>query len=111
MRVQLGLLRDVSASSFVGALQDGLMDNSSKAQRAAIATQIDALIEVMNKIGDVKVGDIINFDLTADKGTTVSLNGKLIGENIGGKELFDAVLRIWLGPKAIDETLKKALVP
>ena len=29
---------------------------------------------------------------------------------IGGKALYDAVLRIWLGEKAIDSGLKKALL-
>jgi hypothetical protein len=111
VRVQLGLLRNVSASSFVDALKDGLMDNSTSAQQKEIASELNALIDVMNKIGDVKIGDMINFDFSATKGTCVSLNGRMIGEGIGGKALYDAVLRIWLGPKAIDDTLKRALIP
>ncbi len=109
MRVRLGLLRDVSAKSFVSALEDGLKDNSDEATRHAIAPEIAKLIEAMNKIGDVKEGDLVDFDYSG-KTTSVSVNGKEIANDIGGKELFNAVLRIWIGEKAIDGKLKKSLL-
>lgn len=61
-RVRLGLLRDVSASSFVSALEEGLKDNTDEKTRTEIASEIAALIEAMNKIGDVKEGDVVDFD-------------------------------------------------
>ena len=109
MRVRLGLLRNVSAKSFVSALEDGLKDNSDETTRQAIAPEIAKLIEAMNKIGDVKEGDLVDFDFSGTT-TSVSVNGKEIANNIGGKELFNAVLRIWIGEKAIDAKLKKSLL-
>lgn len=64
----------------------------------------------MDKIGDVKKGDIVDFDFTKSRGTSVTVNGKLIGEKIGGQKLYEAVLKIWLGEKAIDNGLKAALL-
>ena len=109
-RVRLVLLRDVDANDFVDALNDGLKDNSSEAERAAITDEITSLIAVMRLIGDVKKGDTVDFDFTESMATSVSLNDQLIGEKIGGKALYEAVLKIWLGPKAIDFGLKKALL-
>ena len=109
-RVRLGLLRDVSAGDFVEALEDGLKDNTSEDDRKAIETQVAGLIAVMKKIGDVKVGDIIDFEYSPKAGTSVTMNGQVVGANLGGKPLFDAVLRIWLGDRCIDENLKEAML-
>ena len=67
------------------------------------------LIDAMNRIGDVKEGDLVDFDFSG-KTTSVSVNGKLIADNIGGRKLFNSVLSIWLGQKAIDGKLKKSLL-
>ncbi len=109
-RVRLVLLRDVDAGDFVEALNEGIQANSSDQERAAIASELTKLVEVMKKIGDVKKGDTVDFDYTTTKGVRVLMNDKVIGENIGAKALYDAVLKIWLGEKAIDADLKKALL-
>ncbi len=108
-RVRLGLLRNVSAKSFVSALEEGLQDNTDEATRQEIAGELAALIDAMNRIGDVKEGDLVDFDFSG-KTTSVSVNGKLIADNIGGRKLFNSVLSIWLGQKAIDGKLKKSLL-
>ena len=40
----------------------------------------------------------------------MTLNGNLVGNGIGGRALFNAVLRIWIGADAIDDTLKAGLL-
>lgn len=108
-RVRLGLLRNVSAKSFVSALEEGLRDNTDEKTRKEIAEQISALIEAMNRIGDVKEGDLVDFDFSGTT-TSVWINGKLVADNLGGKKLYNAVLSIWLGQEAIDDKLKKGLL-
>ena len=108
--VRLGLLRDVDAGDFVEALNDGILDNTTEAERKALKSELQSLIDVMNLSGDVKKGDLVDFDYSKAHGTSVSVNGKLIGEKIGGEALYQAVLKIWLGDKAIDSDLKKALL-
>ena len=34
----------------------------------------------------------------------------MIADHIGGRKLYNAVLSIWLGQKAIDDKLKKGLL-
>ena len=108
--VRLGLLRDVDAADFVDALNEGILDNTTEDERQALSTELQALITVMNKIGDVKKGDIVDFDYSQTHETRVTVNGKLIGEKIGGEALYRTVLKIWLGEKAIDSDLKKSLL-
>ncbi len=108
--VRLGLLRDVDAADFVDALNEGILDNTTEDERQALSTELQALIAVMNKIGDVKKGDIVDFDYSQTHETSVTVNGKLIGEKIGGEALYRTVLKIWLGEKAIDSDLKKSLL-
>ena len=110
LRVRLVMERDVGAKTFVDALVEGLAANTSEATRRAIQKEIDALVRCMNTIGDVKTGDVIDFDFTTADQTAVYVNGNVKGKALGGRELYQAVLGIWLGPKAIDSGLKRALL-
>ena len=110
-RVRLGLLRDVSGESFIEALDDGLKANLTPEKEQAVAKELDELRTLMKQIGDVKVNDLIDFDYVPNKGTMVSLNGKPVGQTIGGgRALYNAVLAIWLGDKTIDNTLKSGMM-
>lgn len=90
-------------------MEEGLQDNTDEATRKEIAPELAKLINAMNKIGDVKEGDLVDFDFSG-KTTSMLVNGKLVADNIGGKKLFDSVLRIWLGENAIDDKLKKSML-
>lgn len=92
-------------------VNDGIKANLQPAKEKAISAGLEALRSLMRSIGDVKTGDIIDFDYSPDKGTTVHLNDKPVGEPIGGgRALYNAVLAIWLGDNAIDDGLKKKLL-
>ena len=109
-RVSLRMLRDVDADSFIGSFNEGLKNNHSEAQLAAIKSQTDALSATLKSIGEAKKGDVINFDYTPDGGTRITVNGQPKGNPIPGAEFFSAVLRIWLGDKPADEALKKGML-
>jgi hypothetical protein len=109
-RVALRMLRDVDAASFIDSFNEGLKNNLSDAQLAALKPQIDALAATLKSIGEAKKGDAINFDYTPDSGTRISVNGQPKGDPIPGADFFAAVLRIWLGDKPVDESLKKGML-
>jgi len=108
-RVTITMLRDVDAESFAKALNDGLRDNHTEAQFAALKPQIDALNANLKAVGEAKKGDVIHFEYLPDTGTQVTVNGKLKGSVIAGEDFFSSVLRIWLGEKPVDASLKKGL--
>ena len=109
-RVTITMLRDVDAESFAKALNDGLRDNHTEAQFAALKPQIDALNANLKAVGEAKKGDVIHFEFLPDSGTQVTVNGQLKGSVIPGEDFFTSVLRIWLGEKPVDASLKKGLI-
>ena len=109
-RVTLRMLRDVEAQSFIDSFNEGLKNNTPEAQLNAMKPQVDALVSTLKAIGEAKKGDAINFDYTQDGGTRITVNGQAKGSPIPGADFFSAVLRIWLGDKPADETLKKGML-
>lgn len=109
-RVALRMLRDVDADSFIDSFKDGLKNNLSESQLTALQPQIEALTATLKSIGEAKKGDAVNFDYTPDAGTRISVNGQPRGNAIPGADFFPAMLRIWLGDKPADESLKKGML-
>jgi hypothetical protein len=107
-RIQLNLLRALSADQFVDALNEGLAENNTAAEMAAIKPQADQLAAIMRSFKDVKEKDIVTLDFV-DGATRVALNGDTKG-SIPGDAFNQALMRVWLGEKPVQGDLKKALL-
>ena len=107
-RVAMHLLRELSAEKLLHALDEGFEANNSAAEMAAIEPQMKAFRAMMTSAKAVKEGDVILLDYT-DAGTAINLNGKTLG-NIEGAAFNQALLRVWLGNKPVDASLKKAML-
>ena len=109
-RVAIGMLRNVDADTFVGALNDGLKANLTAEQLAGFKPQTDALNASFKAVGEAKKGDQINFEFTPEAGTRIIVNGQPRGAAIPGENFFEAVLRVWIGDKPVDADLKRGLL-
>ena len=109
-RMSIGMLRDVDAATFASSLIEGLKSNHTEQQLAAIGPQVEQLQATLKGIGEVKKGDAIQLDWIPDSGTRIVINGQPRGEPIPEAKFFTALLRIWLGDKPADSSLKKALL-
>lgn len=109
-RMAITMVRDVDAESFAGALNDGLRNNHSEAELASFKSQIEALNANLKSIGEAKKGDVIHFEFTPDAGTRIVVNGQPRGNAIPGEQFFTAVLRVWIGDKPADGSLKRGLL-
>ena len=109
-RVAIGMLRDVDADTFVGALNDGLKANLTAEQLAGFKSQISALNANFKAVGEAKKGDRIDFEFTPEAGTRIVVNGQPRGAAIPGEGFFEAVLRVWLGDKPVDSDLKRGML-
>ena len=107
-RMVMRMMRDLDADSLSSALDEGLRNNHSPAELAEIKTQADQLGSIMKGIGKAREGDTIAIDFTAD-GVAVSLNGETRGK-VAGAGFAKALLKVWLGDKPADASLKKALL-
>jgi long-chain acyl-CoA synthetase len=107
-RVQLNLMRNLSADQLVGALVDGLKENTSEAEFEAIKPQTDQLVSIMKTFGDVKEGSVVTLDFV-EGGTRIAQNGQAKG-TVAGEPFNQALTRIWLGDKPVQGDLKKAML-
>lgn len=107
-RVIMRLLRDLDAETLSSAMDEGLRANNPPAELAEMKTQTDQLIGIMKGIGKAREGDTIAIDFSAE-GVTVGLNGETRGK-VAGPGFAKALLKVWLGDKPADASLKKALL-
>lgn len=107
--MSLRLLRDLDADTLYGALLDGLKNNNSEAELAALKAPIDQFADIMKKIGNARNSDTVAIDFTGD-GVGVSLNGEARGKVATVRHSAGALLKVWLGDKPVDASLKKALL-
>lgn len=107
-RMSLRLLRDLDADTLFGALRDGLKDNNSEAELAALKVPTEQFAELMKKIGNARNGDTVTLDFLSD-GVGVGLNGDARGR-VASPAFGKALLKVWLGDNPVDASLKKALL-
>ena len=107
-RMTLRLLRDISADTLHGALEDGLKNNSGPAELAEIKAPAEQFGALLKGFGKLKEGDTVALDFSAE-GVGVSLNGEMRGK-VAGPAFAKALLKVWLGDKPADASLKKALL-
>ncbi len=108
-RVQMTLLRDLTADQLVDAFSDGLGDNHTKAELDGMKAQIDQLNTLMRSMKEVKTGQTVTIDLVPGTGTVLSLNGAAKG-TVAGDAFNGALMKIWLGENPVSEPLKKGML-
>lgn len=107
-RMSMRMLRDIDSDTLYGALRDGLKDNNSEAELAALKAPTEQFADLMKKIGTARNGDTVALDFTGE-GVGVSFNGESRGKVSSGA-FAKALLKVWLGENPVDGTLKKALL-
>lgn len=109
-RLQLRMLQDVPAADFVKALNKGVERNSAAADLPALQPLMRRFAELIQQTGNVRKADVIDLDLDPTKGMLFSVNGTLRGDVVAGQDLFNALLRAFLGEQPYDEKLKAGLL-
>jgi long-chain acyl-CoA synthetase len=107
-RIQMNVLRNLTADQLVDALVEGLNDNNTAPEMAGVKSQTDQLVTIMKAFKDVKEKDVVTLDFV-DDATKVGLNGAERG-SIPGEAFNKALTRIWLGDKPVQSDLKKAML-
>ncbi len=107
-RIQMNILRNLTADQLVDALNEGLKDNNTEAEMAGVKPQADQLTAIMKAFGEAKEGNVVTLDFV-DGGTAVGFNGAAKG-SIPGEAFNKALTKIWLGDKPVQADLKKAML-
>lgn len=93
----------VTRERFLESVNDGFANASSKAS----AEDKKKFISFFSD--EFKIGDVIHFDYTPEKGVKVTKNGVVKG-TISGYDFKKALFSIWFGSKPADENLKKGML-
>ncbi|MDR7269189.1 hypothetical protein J2X20_001818 [Pelomonas saccharophila] len=109
-RFSIGMLREVTGDELGQAFMAGITANTDKAERSKFVNQLAVFGEAFVNIPQGKKGDIITVDWIPDTGTVMALNGKQIGEPMKDINFYNALLKIWLGDKPVDSSLKPQLL-
>jgi long-chain acyl-CoA synthetase len=106
-RLVLQMLRNVEGKSMHEAMLEGLQKNSSAAELAAFAPQLQALSALFQQ--SLNQGDKVVLDFLPGKGVLISIKNQA-PVAIASDAFGSALLKIWLGKKPADTGLKKALL-
>jgi hypothetical protein len=109
-RLHIVLRRDLEASTLSEAFMTGLNKNVDAAEKSRLASQTAKFAQLFTTFPAVKEGDVLTLDWIPASGTQVELNGRKLGETIPDVAFYNAVLRIWIGDKPADDTLKAQLL-
>lgn len=109
-RFTIVTMREISGEDFGEAFMSGINKNLDKAEKSKIVNQMAKFGEIFAAQGQLKKGDVLISDWVPGSGMVMTLNGKSLSEPIPDVAFYNAVLRIWLGEKPADSSLKPALL-
>jgi len=109
-RIAFGLKRDVGADTFAKALNEGVVERSTPEQLTALRERLAKFEEIILSVKEVKEDDSVLLDYVPGTGTSITYNGKTVGQPIAGEDFFRAVLNIFIGPKPVQDGLKDGLL-
>ena len=107
-RIQLDILRKLSADQLIDALTDGIKENSSAEELAAIKPQVNQMVATMKSFNEGNQKDVVTLDFV-DGITRIELNGAAKG-SIPGEPFNSVLARIWLADKPVHTDLKQVML-
>ena len=108
-RMELHMLRDVSSETLSKSFNKSIRLNLAPADLAALDVQLKQLSVLFSMMSEATEGDVITMDYLPGRGTEIDFNDVTIGR-IEGAAFNVALLKVWLGNKPVQESLKKKLL-
>ncbi|MBV8603061.1 MAG: chalcone isomerase family protein [Pelomonas sp.] len=109
LRITLSI-KSIDAAEFEKAIDKGVGRNCSEAEKAALGDRVQRLNANLHLVGSVKKGDVVLIEYLPERGTTLTVNGKVYGQPVPGGDLYTAFLKVFLGEKVSDERLRAGLL-
>lgn len=109
-RIELYVLRHVSAADFMDAFNKAINKNHTSAEYLPISGRLIRFGRIFREVGEVNKGDVIQIDyLNSTDETALTIDGKE-RMRIVGNDFYNALLKIWLGKRPAQESLKAAML-
>lgn len=109
-RIAVRMLLAVNGDLLAKTFGDGIRKNYKEPEIDALRERMDVFDAQVRGIGGVAKGDTIDLDYLPSAGTRLVVNGKPRGEAIPGDDFYTALLKMFIGERAIDKGLRAALL-
>lgn len=109
-RMTITMLRDIDSAELGKLFSRGMEDNMEKGSFAKLIPGVLRMSQVFSNHKVLKTGETFVLDWIPGTGTVLTIKGKVEGEPFKEEAFFEALMRIWLGPKPADWALKDALL-
>lgn len=100
------LFKEVPKDKLVEGWIEGFEKNHAQQQMQVLRERLQRFNRLFP---DLHAGDVVHFDYIPGRGTEVHINNEL-KDTIPGADFNRALLRVWLGNKPGDRSLKKAML-
>lgn len=108
-RLSITMLADLSADWIAEHLVEAMRANHSAERFERMEARVQRLIDTLLTLGQTRKGERIDIDAVGGA-TLVSVDGHPLGPAVPGDDLFDAVLRVFVGERPLDAALKRELL-
>lgn len=109
-RISVRMLLDVDSGLLAKTFGDGIRKNYRDAALDALSERMEQFDAKVRAVGRVRKGDAIDLDYEPAHGTRLLVNGKAQGDAIAGDDFYVALLRMFIGERAVDKGLRAALL-
>lgn len=109
-RLVIDALRQITAFEFLWGLDQGLEDNSTRAELKTVERDLERVRASVREAGGLERGMRGALDYVPGIGVRLLINDRPRGPALGGKALADVMFKVWLGEHPLDVSLKEALI-
>ncbi|WP_439520319.1 chalcone isomerase family protein [Hydrogenophaga sp.] len=109
-RLTITMLRDIDSAELGKLFSRGMEDNMERAAFSRLIPGVLRMSQIFSNHKKLMAGETFLVDWIPGTGTLITVKGKVEGEPFKEPEFYDALMRIWLGPKPADWMLKDALL-
>jgi len=109
-RITITMLRDIDAAELGKLFSRGMEDNMDRAAFSKLIPGVLRMSQIFAAYKKLNKGDTFTVDWVPGTGSVLTVRGQVEGEPFKEPAFFDALMRIWLGPKPADWQLKDALL-
>lgn len=109
-RIRMHMLQDAPAAEFVKAVRKGVTRNVQPDELARLEDRLHAFELIVDGIGQVRRGDIVDLDLDPAQGLRLLHNGRQRGEPLRGGDFYAALLLSFVGQRPYDRKLRDGML-
>ena len=109
-RIAVRMLLAVDSDLLAKTFADGIRKNYKDDALEALQARMDVFDGQVRSVGGVAKGDTIDLDYQPASGTRLVVNGKPRGDAIAGDEFYVALLKMFIGERAIDKGLRASML-